>query len=47
MSANRMVKEGRDVNRWVVLAAAGTLNALVGSIYVWSIISVALSSEHG
>ncbi len=47
MSANRMMKEGRGVNRWVVLAAAGTLNALVGSIYVWSIISVALSSEHG
>ena len=47
MSADRMVKEGRGVNRWVVLAAAGTLNALVGSIYVWSIISVALTSEHG
>ncbi len=47
MSADRIVKESRGVNRWVVLAAAGTLNALVGSIYVWSIISVALTSEHG
>lgn len=41
-------EKGSDaVNRWAVLAAAGALNALVGSIYIWSIISVALSSEHG
>ena len=28
---------GASANRWVVLAAAGTFNALVGAVYVWSI----------
>lgn len=47
MRSERMRGGERAVNRWAVLAAAGTLNALVGSIYIWSIISVALSAEHG
>lgn len=47
MLEGRTRENGRPVNRWAVLAAAGTLNALVGSIYVWSIISVALSAEYG
>ncbi|MDO4442544.1 MAG: OFA family MFS transporter [Slackia sp.] len=46
----RMVESSqrkRPVDRRAVLAAAGTLNALVGAIYVWSIISIALADEYG
>lgn len=38
---------GASANRWVVLAAAGTLNALVGAVYVWSIFYSSLSSTYG
>ena len=47
MLETRRRKSDGAVNRWAVLAAAGTLNALVGAIYVWSIVSVALASEYG
>lgn len=40
-------KNGHAANRWAVLAAAGVLNALVGAVYIWSIIGAALSAEHG
>lgn len=47
MAGAMKASNGRAIDRRVVLAAAGTLNALIGAVYVWSIISVALASEHG
>lgn len=37
----------RSANRWAVLAAAGTFNALVGAVYVWSIFYSSLSTTYG
>lgn len=37
----------RTVNRWVVLGAAGVINALVGAVYIWSIFNIPLMESRG
>lgn len=37
---------GTTTNRWLVLAAAGVCNALVGALYIWSIFSLPLAEAY-